>query len=125
VHELSLCDSIARLAVDHAGGRPVLAVQLRVGALRQIVPDTLEFCWSAVSRHPLLDHAVLDIEQVPGVIECGACGVHYTLAEFVLRCPECDSSLGSVVSGEEFLVTAIEVAEDNDKLPPAAAKPKE
>jgi hydrogenase nickel incorporation protein HypA/HybF len=119
VHELSLCDSIARLAVDHAGGRPVLSVQLRVGALRQIVPDTLEFCWTAVSRHPLLDSALLDIERVPGVIACGDCGVHYTLVEFLFRCPACDSCLGSVVSGEEFLVTAIEVAEDNAPLPSA------
>jgi len=113
VHELSLSEAIAKVAVSHAGGRRVESVQVRVGALRQVVPDSLVFCWElARAPRPLLKGSRLEIEQVPGVVECSDCGARATLTAFVLRCPACDSGLVHVVEGEEFLVTSIEVADE-------------
>ena len=112
MHELSLCDSIARAALQHAGGRRVRSVQLRVGALRQVVPDTLVFCWSVVSRGPLLDGSVLTIDSVPAEIECGDCGARRTLSRFVLSCPDCSGRHVTVVAGEELLVVSIDVVGD-------------
>jgi hydrogenase nickel incorporation protein HypA/HybF len=109
VHELSISNAIAKVVLDHAGGRPVTSVQVTVGALRQIVPDALTFCWDVVRRQPLLEDSRLEIDHVPGVIECAACSVRSTLTEFVLRCPACGNGLVTVVSGEEFLVTSIEL----------------
>jgi hydrogenase nickel incorporation protein HypA/HybF len=109
VHELSISNAIARVALEHAGGRPVTSVQVKVGALRQIVPDALTFCWDVVRRQPLLEGSRLEINHVPGVIECGVCSARSTLTEFVLHCPACGSGLVGVVSGEEFLVTSIEL----------------
>ena len=43
MHELSLSSAIVNTAVKHAGGRRVTVVSLRVGRLRQVVPDTLDF----------------------------------------------------------------------------------
>ena len=43
MHELSLCMAIARTATDHANGRPVDRVFVRIGHFRQVVPDTLQF----------------------------------------------------------------------------------
>jgi hydrogenase nickel incorporation protein HypA/HybF len=114
VHELSISNAIAKVVLEHANGRTVESVQVRVGALRQIVPDALTFCWEVVRDRPLLDRSRLEIEQVPGVIECGECGARSTLTEFVLRCPGCSGGLVTVVSGEEFLVTSIELADPAD-----------
>jgi hydrogenase nickel incorporation protein HypA/HybF len=111
VHELSISRAIAEVALRHAGDRPVEAVQVRVGALRQIVPDSLTFCWSIVSRQPRLEDSRLDVEQVPGVIECGQCGTRSTLTEFALACPVCGTGLVTVVAGDEFLVTSIDLRE--------------
>jgi hydrogenase nickel incorporation protein HypA/HybF len=43
VHELSVSAAVVDTAVRHAGGRPVAVVNLRVGHLRQVVPDSLLF----------------------------------------------------------------------------------
>lgn len=111
MHELSISTAIAKLVLEHAQGRQVESVQVKVGALRQIVPDALTFCWEVVRDRPLLENSRLEIEHVPGVIECGECGERRTLTEFVLRCPGCGSGLVTVVAGEEFLVTSIELAD--------------
>jgi hydrogenase nickel incorporation protein HypA/HybF len=66
VHELSVCSSIARIAARHAAGRPVSVINIRVGEWRQIVPDTLVYCWSLVSADTPLAGSVLAVEQVPG-----------------------------------------------------------
>ena len=43
MHELSLSGAIVNTVEKHAAGRPVSVVNMRIGALRQVVPDTLEF----------------------------------------------------------------------------------
>ena len=50
MHELSLSSAIVNTAVKHADGRRVTVVNLRVGRLRQVIPDTLEFYFEFVAR---------------------------------------------------------------------------
>ena len=111
MHELSISEAIAKVVLEHADGRRVESVQVRVGALRQVVPDALTFCWQIVRDRPLLEGSRLEIEQVPGVIECAECATRSTLTQFVLRCPGCGNGLVTVIQGEEFEVSSIEVAD--------------
>lgn len=111
MHELSICDAIARAVIHHAGGHPVRSVRLQVGTLRQVVPETLAFCWSIAARDPLLKGSVLDIDIVPAEVECVGCGTRHTLSRFVLQCPGCQGAV-SVVSGDELLVVSIEIVDD-------------
>ena len=57
MHELSMCDAIARTVVDRAAGRRVLTVKVRIGHLRQVVPDTMTFCWEMVTAGTELERA--------------------------------------------------------------------
>ncbi|MBA3020258.1 hydrogenase maturation nickel metallochaperone HypA [Propionicimonas sp.] len=118
MHELSLCNSIARAVIQNAQGRRVTSVRLRVGALRQVVPETLVYCWSIASRGPILDGSVLEVEHVPAEIECGDCGTRSELSRFNLSCPSCGNHEVKVVSGEEMLIESIEVADEAE--PPEA-----
>jgi hydrogenase nickel incorporation protein HypA/HybF len=111
VHELSLCRAIAGIAKQHAQGRPVQRIGLRVGELRQVVPDTLVFCWSIVSEHHGLAGSVLDVESVPARITCRACAHSQALEHPLMRCDECGSDEVTVDSGEEFLLTTLDLAE--------------
>jgi len=52
VHELSLCQAIAGVVRPYAEGRRVDVVRGQVGALRQVVPDSLSFCWTIVREQP-------------------------------------------------------------------------
>ncbi|MBX6387634.1 MAG: hydrogenase maturation nickel metallochaperone HypA [Frankia sp.] len=105
MHELSICRSIAGIAAQHAGGRPISRIHVRVGQLRQIVPDTLTYCWGLVRS----DDSELVVESVPASVDCRACGSNTVLTEPVPRCGACGGRDVVVVTGEEFLVTSLEL----------------
>jgi hydrogenase nickel incorporation protein HypA/HybF len=112
VHELSIADAIARTALRHARGSRVTRVTVRVGHLRQVVPETLLFAWEAVARvtGPQLEHAQLEVEHVPAAVACRACGQRSTLDVPVLRCGACGGAEVDLLGGEELLVVSIELA---------------
>lgn len=109
VHELSLCSAIADTVTEHAAGRAVARVRLRIGHFRQVVPETLAFCWGIQTRDTPLAGSELDIEAVPAIVRCHACGAETTLAQPVLRCDACLGIDVELVSGEELLVESIDV----------------
>jgi hydrogenase nickel incorporation protein HypA/HybF len=111
VHELSLSRAIADTVIEHAAGRPVSRVAVRIGHLRQVVPDSLEFCWDMVTDGTVLAGCRLDIEHVPAVAHCGACGARTQLERPVLVCGTCGGREATLESGEEFLVDSIDVME--------------
>jgi hydrogenase nickel incorporation protein HypA/HybF len=110
VHELSLSGAIVNTVVKHAAGRRVTVVSLRVGALRQVVPDTLDFYFGFVAQGTLCEGARLEQELIPAVVRCGACDRRWEIDIPIFRCPGCGSA-AEVVSGEEFEVESIDVEE--------------
>jgi hydrogenase nickel incorporation protein HypA/HybF len=115
VHELSLANAIVDTVVRHADGRRVTAVQLRVGALRQVVPASLDFYWDVVSRETACEGARLEQELVPARLRCAACEDEWDLERPVLLCPRCGSGESvEVASGDELEVESIEVVEKED-----------
>jgi hydrogenase nickel incorporation protein HypA/HybF len=112
VHELSICGSIADIVARHAASRRVAAIHVRIGQLRQIVLETLVYCWSLVSADTELDGSVLDVERVRARIACRDCGQSSEIGDFpVFVCSACNSVEVSVVAGEEFLITSMDLAE--------------
>lgn len=94
----------------HAAGRRVDVVRVQVGALRQVVPETLSFCWTLVRDHEDMPEAELELELVPAEVSCRACGDRSLIASrWSVHCPRCDSADVAVVRGEEFLVTSVDV----------------
>ncbi|ADG89910.1 hydrogenase expression protein HupH [Thermobispora bispora] len=112
MHELSICQSIFGVVTKHAGERRVRAVNVKVGHLRQIVPDTLVYCWSLVTQDTPLDGAELRVEHVPARIRCTECEHTETITAPILLCGGCGSQRVEIVSGEEFLITSLELAEE-------------
>jgi hydrogenase nickel incorporation protein HypA/HybF len=111
VHELSLSSAIVNTVVRHAAGRRVLVVNLRVGHLRQVVPDSLEFYFEFVARGTVCEGARLEQEAVPAMLRCDACAAEWEMELPFFKCASCDSSAVTVTSGNEFEVESIEVEE--------------
>jgi hydrogenase nickel incorporation protein HypA/HybF len=133
VHELSISSAIVDTALRHADGRQVTSVALRVGALRQVVPESLEFYFEIVGRDTLCEDARLDLEIVGAWMTCDVCGCEWdpapepaaahaaldpTAGLPTFRCPGCELAGARVVRGDELEVESIEVAE------PLAVAPK-
>lgn len=110
MHELSLCGSIADIAGRHAAGRPVSVIHLQVGQLRQVVPDTLVYCWGLVSADTPLAGARIEIDQVPARMRCRACGRDAEVGALpVFACPGCGGVDAEITAGEEFMVTSLDL----------------
>jgi hydrogenase nickel incorporation protein HypA/HybF len=110
VHELSLCDAIVGTTRKRAEGRPVTQVTVRIGHLRQVVPDALRFGWEMLTEPTELKGCELIVEQIPASVECGACGAVTTLDLPILMCGTCGSFGVTLLTGEEFLIVAMELA---------------
>lgn len=111
MHELSLSSAIVNTVAKHAAGRPVTVVSLRVGRLRQVVPDTLAFYFEFVARDSVCEGARLEQEVVDASLRCHACGAEWAIEIPAFRCPQCEGSDVEVASGNEFEVQSIEVEE--------------
>ena len=111
MHELSLSSAIIATAAKHADGRRVTVVTLRVGRLRQVVGETLEFYFEFVARGTVCEGARLDQELVEARLRCDPCGAEWEIARPTFRCPDCGTSEVSIVAGSEFEVESIEVEE--------------
>src|SRR3954467_9767579 len=112
MHELSIADAIVTIASRHAAGRKVTRVEVKVGYLRQVVPDSLQFAFELITPGTELEGAELALEDVPARVRCRACEAETVLAEFPAHCGECGGLDVEVTAGEELLVVSIEVEND-------------
>jgi hydrogenase nickel incorporation protein HypA/HybF len=113
MHELSLAESVVRIACRHAAGRRITAVEIRVGHLRQVVPDALAFAFELVAQGTEAEGAELVTVEVPAAGRCRACGCESELPGFPLRCSACGGLDLELLRGEELLVDALELEEDD------------
>jgi hydrogenase nickel incorporation protein HypA/HybF len=127
MHELSIGQAIVDTALRHATGRRVTAVDVRIGRLRQVVPDSLAFYFEIVARDTDVEGAELRIEHVGSQLRCPACWCEWDPAPPPLathealgadgpppipafRCPTCGEA-GEVLTGGELEVESIEVSD--------------
>jgi hydrogenase nickel incorporation protein HypA/HybF len=110
VHELSLSSAIVNTVVKHADGRRVTVVSMRIGQLRQVVPDTLEFYFGFVAEGTVCEGARLEQEVVRARLRCDPCAREWEIELPAFRCPDCGGA-AEVVAGDEFEVESIQVEE--------------
>ncbi|HPT65298.1 MAG TPA: hydrogenase maturation nickel metallochaperone HypA [Acetomicrobium sp.] len=112
MHEMSiveaLMEQITKMAQEQ-NWEAVTRVRLRVGVMRQIVPDILEFCFNVASKGTIMEGAILEMEEVPLRVKCEGCGHIWNDKEFLGLCPECGSIDANVLGGMELELTNLEV----------------
>ena len=113
MHEMALAASVLEIVEGTAqrnGGARVSAVWLEIGALSQVEPEALRFCFDVVTRGSLADRARLEIVTTPGAAWCMPCGETVALAALGGPCPHCGSYQLAVSQGEAMRVKQIELA---------------
>lgn len=111
MHELSIAQSIAETARGEQRSQRIgtlRSIGLRIGALAGILPDSLEFCFDAITKDTDLDGCSLAIEHLPVTAECTRCGRSFEVAAHYFACPGCGSGDVKLTQGFELEITYLE-----------------
>jgi hydrogenase nickel incorporation protein HypA/HybF len=111
MHELSIAQNIVDILNNqmriHNLSR-IESVSLRIGALRAIVVESLNFSFNVLTSGSPLEGARLEVEEVPIRGRCLECGQELTLKNWMDDCPHCRGPRMEIVSGKELDIVAIE-----------------
>ena len=111
MHELSIIEALlesAETALRPYAAPRVTTVTVRIGALRQVVPSTLEFCFQAATAGTALAGAKLAIEPVAARAWCRDCRAEFAVTEDWFECPRCHGMATEVLAGNELLLASLE-----------------
>ena len=111
MHELSIADAIVQIALRHAGGRPVTAVEVSIGHLRQVVPSSLQFSFELLCSGTPLEGARLEMHEIAPRGRCRECDTESEWNDFPLRCAQCGELDVELLAGDELTVDALELEE--------------
>lgn len=112
MHELSIAQNIIEIVLENLADdqkQLVKVVRVKIGKLTNILPDSLLFSFEALTKETSLDGTKLEIEHLPLRIKCMDCGEITTSNEFIFSCQNCKGNRINIISGNEFLVSEIEL----------------
>jgi hydrogenase nickel incorporation protein HypA/HybF len=112
MHELSIAQSIVDIVGQYVApeqAADVSTVNVRIGALAGVVPDSLTFCFTAITAGTPLARAILAVDFVPYQVSCTVCGTTSHAEPGLALCPHCGSAETIVLSGTELQVVDIEL----------------
>ena len=111
MHELSIIDNIIKIVEENArkaGFTHVDCIKLRIGEMRQIVPDSMEFAFDSLKKDTLLENAKLEYTIVPVEVECRSCGLRSLIKEIDFTCKKCGGTDLKLLTGKELQIESIE-----------------
>lgn len=108
---MSIAQSLLRIILEESAKHSITQVKrvnLQIGAMAAIVPESLDFCFGLLSRDTLADGATLAIETIPVIARCEDCRISYEVENQVFLCPQCGMPSLELVSGRELSVVSLE-----------------
>jgi hydrogenase nickel incorporation protein HypA/HybF len=114
MHEMSIAASILEAvgaeAARYPGATPT-KVGVRIGELAAVDPESLRFCFDALTRETELEALELDIEFRPRRHRCLACKAEFDVHDYEFQCPACSDLNSECISGDELELAYVEVEE--------------
>ncbi|MBP7828616.1 MAG: hydrogenase maturation nickel metallochaperone HypA [Kiritimatiellae bacterium] len=119
MHELSIGQGIVQAVLAELAGRglppgALRAARIAVGALHQIVPDTLVFAYESLTQNTPAAGSKLVLRPVPVTARCKACGWQGALEVPLFLCGACQSGEIELITGMELHLESLEVDEHGD-----------
>ena len=113
MHELSIVESIVEIILKELKKHKltnVESVSLRIGEMRQVVPEAMKFAFECISKGTPLEGAELKIENVSIRGRCQQCHHEFMLTNWLDNCPKCNFSLIDIISGKELEIKEFEAS---------------
>ena len=112
MHETTLMQNLIATVMEAVKKHNVTRVNrvvLSVGKLSNALPDALIFAFEALTQGGILQGAELEIEYLPVIARCRACGREYQADGFPIICPDCESKNFTIISGDEVYIKSIDI----------------
>ena len=109
MHEFSLTQNILELALQHAGAKKILHVNMLIGQLSDEREDSIRFYWEDLAKGTLAQEAALHFQYVDAEMKCRECGTVFHTKEETCLCPSCQSHRLILLSGDDVKVESIDV----------------
>lgn len=112
MHELSVTESLLKIALEHAekaNARRVTDLNIVIGNLASMVDDSIQFYWEIIAKGTIAEQAKLNFRRVPAQLQCMTCFERYNPTDRELACPKCNGVNVKIITGEEFALESIEV----------------
>jgi hydrogenase nickel incorporation protein HypA/HybF len=115
MHEMGIAMQIVDIAVSSippgVKNPSVARINLRIGKLTAIVPSSLRFCFEIAAQDTPLAGAELVIEEPPITVRCKSCGHQWTVTSPNFICEKCQSGQVDILTGREFDIVSLELAD--------------
>ena len=118
MHELSVTQSLLKLAVEHAEAAKatrVTDIYIEIGQLSSYVDESVQFYWELIGKGTVAQGAKLHIHRVPMELECRDCGTCFRPKGASFECPKCKSDRVEVVSGDVFQLVGLDIEKAKPK----------
>ena len=117
MHEIGVVKQVVRTVEDFAkenGVDRIEEIVLDIGELSLVIPKYVEEIYPIETKGTILDGAKLIMNVVPGLAECDECDEIFNVIEHEGYCPNCGSFEKTVLSGRDFSIREIHVAEPQE-----------
>lgn len=118
MHEIGVVKQVVRTVEDFAkenGITEVAEIVLDIGELSLIIPKYVEDIYPVATKDSILENAKLIMNVIPGMAECDECDEIFNVIEHEGYCPNCGSFEKQILSGKDFTIKEIHIAEDEDE----------
>ena len=119
MHELSICQSIIHQGIEIArkhNASSITRINLSIGPLAGIDTHLLEAAFPIAARTSPAEHAILDIQVIPIQIHCSDCDINSEVPMNNLTCPQCNNKQTRLISGDEMIITHIELTSNQESI---------
>ncbi len=115
MHEMGIAAQVVEIAVasipEEIQNVKVERVNLNIGRLAAVVPESLRFCFNIMIENTRLAGAKLHIREIPVKALCKDCRHEWIIDAPAFTCAQCNSGDLNILSGRELDVSSIEIAD--------------
>ena len=121
MHELAICQAmlgqVAEIAADRCAAS-VGEIFIAVGPLSGVEPALLQNAFPIAAAGTIADGARLHIESLPVRVHCRKCAIESEVSANRLLCGQCGTWQTTLVSGDELLLSRVELELQEHARPP-------
>lgn len=114
MHEIGVVRQMCKTVIDFAAENHLQSISeivVEIGELSLIIPKYVEDVYPLVIEDTMLQDTKLIIEEIPGLAECDECDEIFNVVENEGYCPNCGSFEKTVLSGRDFNIKEVHIAE--------------